>query len=456
MATKTVTLNGAEQQVDELGGLNALIVNNTTEPLYASAKAGVVPYTDGVIEIQSGEAQTLPDSNGTVFLLGSGGRAQLTGIVNFKMPSRRSGSGGVTEAEVNGIVTEKIAEVVANAPEDLDTLKEIADWIDGHEDSAAAMNSEIKANSADISDIQTEQETQNTDISTLQSGLSQLSNPNLLDNPDFKINQREKTTYTITSTPRNYSVDRWDLVQGQSAANPGSAAVEDDGLLLTSLSTYSIYLREFLEKGSDLIGKTVTLSVKASNAGSGWYYGQYSGQSSTNALTDGINVFTFVWSEPIVGNGMYGIHIFSRQNEETSIKIHWVKLELGDRATPFVPPHSATELLKCQRYYQRISGNYTHIGSGYSTKNAAVIVCSLITSLRIHPTINLNGTIYINSDVFNGVNGLPSTEFASPPNANQSAFVLPLKVAIPEGNEGQAVTGQFRDEESYIELSADL
>ena len=38
MATKTVTLTGAELRVDELGGLNALIVNNTDAPLYASAK----------------------------------------------------------------------------------------------------------------------------------------------------------------------------------------------------------------------------------------------------------------------------------------------------------------------------------------------------------------------------------------------------------------------------------
>ncbi len=154
MATKTVTLTGAEQRVDELGGLNALIVNNTDAPLYASAKAGVVPYADGVIEIKAGASRGLPDANGTVYLLGSGGRAELTGTsagVNFNVPSQSADGGGITRAEVDGIVTEKIAGVVANAPEDFDTLREIADWIDGHEDSAAAMNSEIKANAADIS-----------------------------------------------------------------------------------------------------------------------------------------------------------------------------------------------------------------------------------------------------------------------------------------------------------------
>lgn len=43
-----------------------------------------------------------------------------------------------------------IAEVVAEAPEDFDTLKEISDWISGHEDSAAAMNSAIRANTTAI------------------------------------------------------------------------------------------------------------------------------------------------------------------------------------------------------------------------------------------------------------------------------------------------------------------
>lgn len=39
---------------------------------------------------------------------------------------------------------------MANAPEDFDTLKEISDWIESHEDSAAAMNSSILANTTAI------------------------------------------------------------------------------------------------------------------------------------------------------------------------------------------------------------------------------------------------------------------------------------------------------------------
>ena len=55
------------------------------------------------------------------------------------------------EAKVIKIIEDEIAQIIANAPEDLDTLKEIADWISTHEDSASAMNTAILANTEAIS-----------------------------------------------------------------------------------------------------------------------------------------------------------------------------------------------------------------------------------------------------------------------------------------------------------------
>ena len=40
-------------------------------------------------------------------------------------------------------ISDQIAKVVANSPEDFDTLKEISDWISGHSSNAATMNSAI-------------------------------------------------------------------------------------------------------------------------------------------------------------------------------------------------------------------------------------------------------------------------------------------------------------------------
>ena len=55
------------------------------------------------------------------------------------------------EAKVIKIIEDEIAQIIAKAPEDLDTLKEIADWISTHEDSASAMNTAILANTEAIS-----------------------------------------------------------------------------------------------------------------------------------------------------------------------------------------------------------------------------------------------------------------------------------------------------------------
>lgn len=446
MATKTVTLNGAEQRVDELGGLNALILNNTDAPLYASAKAGVVPYADGVIEIQSGEAQTLPDSNGTVFLLGSGGRAQLTGIVNFKMPSRRSGGGGVTEAEVNGIVTEKIAEVVANAPEDFDTLKEIADWIDGHEDSAAAMNSEIKANAADISDIQTEQETQNSSISSLQekmeqkADISEVSNPNLLDNPDFRINQRENVVEDTVYTKSGYFFDRWTSHTLLSYEKTNECLeIYADGDL-----GGGIYLTQHFETNLDA-DKDHTVSVYTTS-------GVQSITLKANGERHNLDKCDFTLTQSsaniIIKTGV-------------ALPFKGIKLELGGQATPFIPPHPATELLKCQRYFWKIDNLPGNI------YKPSIFIAKKMDSahIRLTPLLNVSTTM----------RGFPSVKINEIEPSNQISLRCTNDGSIITGTlyvDGFCVyknglscvylndfTGDVKDGFSYeasIELSADL
>ena len=62
---------------------------------------------------------------------------------------------GSVERTVGDKVAEEIAKIVANAPEDFDTLKEIADWISTHSDSAAAMNSAIQKNRDAVSSLKT-------------------------------------------------------------------------------------------------------------------------------------------------------------------------------------------------------------------------------------------------------------------------------------------------------------
>lgn len=77
---------------------------------------------------------------------------------------------GTGEGSIKKSISDKIAEVVSDAPEAFDTLKEIADWINTHEDSAAAMNTAIQTNAAniaqEISDRQSDTVTLQANIGT--------------------------------------------------------------------------------------------------------------------------------------------------------------------------------------------------------------------------------------------------------------------------------------------------
>lgn len=61
-----------------------------------------------------------------------------------------------TGAQVKSTVSNEVAKIVADAPENYDTLKEISDWISGHENDASAMNSAIKDNKSAIATLQTD------------------------------------------------------------------------------------------------------------------------------------------------------------------------------------------------------------------------------------------------------------------------------------------------------------
>ena len=59
-----------------------------------------------------------------------------------------------TEGSVAKTVETRVQEIIAGAPESLDTLKEISDWIDAHGTAATAMNGRIATNASDIANLQ--------------------------------------------------------------------------------------------------------------------------------------------------------------------------------------------------------------------------------------------------------------------------------------------------------------
>lgn len=62
---------------------------------------------------------------------------------------------GTGEGSVSKQVADAVAQIVADAPEAYDTLKEVSDWISSHASSAAEMNSAIQQNAADIGELET-------------------------------------------------------------------------------------------------------------------------------------------------------------------------------------------------------------------------------------------------------------------------------------------------------------
>ena len=80
-------------------------------------------------------------------------KADATAIPS-KVSELTNDSNYQTAEQVNSTVTTEIAKVVADAPEDLNTLKEMSDWIAGHENDASTMNSAISDNKTAIASLQ--------------------------------------------------------------------------------------------------------------------------------------------------------------------------------------------------------------------------------------------------------------------------------------------------------------
>ena len=197
------------------------------------------------------------------------------------------------------------------------------------------------------------------------------SNPNLLINPDFKINQRRFVSgNTIANT--EYSLDRWRI--GYSNLNLlKSINITSSGIeLVTANGAGNGYYADFHQPfENSLPSGYYTMSGKID--GVIRTFTGYLGENADSVLFDGVFV-------------LYHTSFAIRFYDDTR-KIEWVKLEIGQVATQFVPPDPATELLKCQRYYYR-SGL---IGFDKTTLNMhyAVFNVKFPVSMYRIPTVTL-------------------------------------------------------------------
>ena len=178
-----------------------------------------------------------------------------------------------------------------------------------------------------------------------------VSNPNLLINPDFKINQRGFVSGSIGT--EEISVDRWLLGTGE------QLTLNDDGsVTIKCAAGAGRTFQQTIEIPTYMIGKTVTLSTEVIDILGTVRFGHNdsTGQYAPYITNTGVVSLTFeIASSPLTIN-------LVPTAIDSYVTVNYVKLELGSFATPFCPPDTATELAKCQRYYQiRSTGDIAEV-----------------------------------------------------------------------------------------------
>ena len=302
MTSKTIALSGAEIRADYSGGTNAWLRNDGTATVYASAAPGVTAGADGVVSIPAGQAAAIYGACGAVYLLGTGS-IQLVGSDYTACPFKTSAQGGGSGA-----------------------------------DSVARAAIEAHAGNADIHVTAAEK-----------SAWDGLSNPNLLINPDFRVNQRGQNEYST-----GYTVDRW-YSPGKCSAAPISGGVKLTSTVTASSTTHAFWQNfEFpLPPGKYTLSLNVleVSGVWAARIRTVTAAGDYVDSYYTPRLQAGINSVTVDLSD---SEYISAVSIGFNKGTEAgnSLKLAWAKLEGGSLATPFVPPDYAAELAKCQRFYQ--------------------------------------------------------------------------------------------------------
>lgn len=220
-------------------------------------------------------------------------------------------------------------------------------------------------------------------------------NPNLLINPDFLVNQRGQNEYSS-----GYTVDGWYIEGNKCSVRPSV-----DGILITSVINPDTNTHVFWQKIENPLkpGK-YTFSLNVSEVSGVWSArirtvnasGDYVDSYYTSVLHNGVNKVSVDLSE---GEYISAVSVGINKGTEAgnSLKLAWVKLEVGDGATPFVPPDPATELLRCQRYFtiykhQNATSNTDKctIGVGYALTSSIVYAVLPIAAMRSGVTATIS------------------------------------------------------------------
>ena len=279
-------------------------------------------------------------------------------------------------------------------------------------------------------------------------GYAKASNPNLLDNADFRVNQRNgyitkleakayydadfvgvaneslQQQYRVTDiddtyamflggdgttkyyirlediekgyVANDYMVDRW---RGSLSS---IVKILDHGIRTECYDdTHNQGVKQFKKYDMNLlVGKMFTLSLEIDTTGVSeecinnsnyCHWLNVNGVSTKIYLKEKRNSEILSLTGMIQYNtGSYRDYLLVQLNTITGTVIKWAKLELGEKATPFVPPDYASELLKCKYYYQEI----TEVGNPNVYTSDALHKNIRYSEMRIKPSAYFKNSIF--------------------------------------------------------------
>ena len=295
----------------------------------------------------------------------------------------------------------------------------------------------------------------NVELDEDKAGKTQITNPNLLDNPWFTVNQRGASSYASGV----YSVDRW-----KTAGANASFSVNNDELTIdaTSATQFGIVFEEletnFCKK---MYGKTITFSIMFSDGtiiSKSETVPNSAPTGSSTALCDMSSLYDYGFATAVYFQTSGNFHIQIGVSAGHSITLKAVKLEIGSISTLALDtaPNYATELLKCKRYFQRIGGTNSAFGNGwFTTASLSYIFTKLSTPMRVAPSVSMSGTVYVWSPTKQAGSSYAMSAINSSSYENNGVVILVFSTGGSE-TVGVNSLAQFRDTTSYLDFTADL
>ena len=257
------------------------------------------------------------------------------------------------------------------------------------------------------------QQKANSQLSNLSNNQKALYNigagvrPNIFINPFFKVNQRGKNSYPITSPV--YTLDCW---KSSGTTRFGTIAPSGSAVRLNN-NNGTMGISQLIDEYSSLAGKTVTVSFLAQIAS-----GQYRivvNDGTQNATTDmnfragDLTLYSFTVT---ISNSPSQLRCAFESVNSGNATIYAAKLELGESQTlayqdstgtwnllPQPESDYLTQLLKCQQYFYQInvSNALDIVFNGFVTTNSqeVIVYVPFLENFKGTPIVSFNGGVTI-------------------------------------------------------------